>query len=111
MKDKCLKRTALALTLFLLAACQNKGSVTFEKRTVRALTANSTDVATGTQLYSQNCASCHGDFATSTKAQATETQIFGALQNVPEMKSVSALQALTSKEVAQIAAALATLQK
>lgn len=56
----------------------------------------------GAALYTQNCGSCHGPLASSTKRGATAAQITSALATIAAMQSIS----LTSDQIAAIAAAL-----
>ncbi|MGZ3691929.1 MAG: c-type cytochrome [Pseudobdellovibrio sp.] len=60
----------------------------------------------GSQLYSQNCMSCHGALAASQHKNATYAQILNAIANVPTMSSNAALTKLTKKQVEAIAYAL-----
>ena len=59
----------------------------------------------GAALYTTYCASCHGQLASSTKANRTATQIQTAISAVGQMNSLSTL---TTTEVQAIADALAT---
>ena len=60
----------------------------------------------GADLYSKNCQQCHGELANSTHKGATLSQIYSAIQNVPEMKTVAGLSALTPVQRQAIAHAL-----
>jgi mono/diheme cytochrome c family protein len=60
----------------------------------------------GATLYTQNCASCHGALASSTKAGRTAAQISAAIAN-PNYP-MGSLSSLTSVQVAAIASVLAT---
>jgi mono/diheme cytochrome c family protein len=55
-------------------------------------------------LYAQNCESCHGPLATSSKRNHTAAEIQGAISTIPQMGSLSNL---TADQLQQIAAALA----
>ena len=57
----------------------------------------------GNKLYEQNCKSCHGDLATSTKRGFTAAQIRNAINTKPAM---SGLKSLTNAQIAAIAKAL-----
>jgi mono/diheme cytochrome c family protein len=59
----------------------------------------------GATLYANNCASCHGSLATSTKLNATAAQIQTGITTVGQMNSLSAL---TSAQIQAIANALKT---
>jgi mono/diheme cytochrome c family protein len=56
----------------------------------------------GATLYSNNCASCHGALATSTKLNRTATQITNAIGSVGQMNSIN----LTATQITAIANAL-----
>ena len=58
---------------------------------------------TGAQLYAANCASCHGELASSNKMNATAARIKGGITAVAEMRSLSRL---TDPEINAIAGAL-----
>lgn len=59
----------------------------------------------GAQLYSQNCASCHGPLATSEVAQARVSAIQNALTAQPQMQIVP-LMSLTRRQIEAISYAL-----
>ncbi|MBI5640885.1 MAG: c-type cytochrome, partial [Nitrospirae bacterium] len=60
----------------------------------------------GPTLYAQNCASCHGTLASSTKKNRTATQIQNAINAGTGGMGSTALRALTTTQVAAIATAL-----
>lgn len=60
----------------------------------------------GAALYTQNCASCHGALASSTKAKSDVPMIKNALATVPAMMGVAALQNLTTRQLEAISYAL-----
>lgn len=62
----------------------------------------------GNQLYAQNCASCHGVLASSTKAKADVLRIKNALSTVPAMSGIPTLVNLTQRQIEAIAYALGT---
>lgn len=59
----------------------------------------------GAQLYTQNCASCHGPLANSERANAKVSMIKNAIANRPEMK-IAPLMALTTRQIEAISYAL-----
>ncbi|MCB0361218.1 MAG: c-type cytochrome [Bdellovibrionales bacterium] len=62
----------------------------------------------GLVLYNQNCASCHGSGAGSTKKGRSAAQISGAIAGTQQMM-IPLLQNLTPQQIQQIADYLATL--
>ena len=66
-------------------------------------TVSESSVAIGEKVYATNCASCHGDIGSSTKANRTGDQIFLAIQSVPQM---NALSFLSRDDADQLSAAL-----
>ena len=61
----------------------------------------------GATLYAQNCASCHGALATSTKGGRTASQISAAIAN--PSYPMGGLSSLTAAQIQAIASALATV--
>lgn len=57
----------------------------------------------GKALYNNNCASCHGAVASSTKMGRSQTQIVSSIQNIPQMSS---LKSLSTAEIQAITQAL-----
>ncbi|NTU42309.1 MAG: hypothetical protein HGA78_04505 [Nitrospirales bacterium] len=60
----------------------------------------------GGQLYTDNCAACHGALATSAKKGATYARIAMAIANQSPMNQMASLKALTDDEIHAIAKAL-----
>ncbi len=62
----------------------------------------------GGDLYKQHCASCHQSVSESTKKNRSVDQIQYAIQNIPTMKAVESLAALSPEDLQVIAQALNT---
>lgn len=60
----------------------------------------------GAQIYSQNCASCHGAVESSAVKGSSASQITAAIKNIRSMNSKANLMALTPDEISAIAKAL-----
>jgi mono/diheme cytochrome c family protein len=60
---------------------------------------------TGAQLFSQNCAGCHGSLSTTNLRGSTASQIQTAISNVGAMRSLSSL---TSAQIQEITSALSS---
>ena len=56
----------------------------------------------GATLYANNCASCHGPLASSSKIGATSTRINSAITTVSGMKSLSSLTASQIQSIADV---------
>lgn len=99
-----------------------QASVTFSANAgVKTITASQTDaignvgsnsrnferiapILDGKVLYANNCSSCHGALASSTKTNRTAQQITNAIATIPQMGAIK----LTSDQVVAIAQALVT---
>ncbi|MBF0318241.1 MAG: VCBS repeat-containing protein [Nitrospirae bacterium] len=57
----------------------------------------------GATLYAQYCASCHGATPSGTRLNASAATITNAIATIPDMKSNTALQTLTSTQIQSIA--------
>lgn len=87
-------------------AVQDANNVTGIASTVVVINAVSPPPATdGATLYANNCASCHGPLATSTKLNRSATQITNAIAGVSQMSTIS----LTAAQVQAIATALVSV--
>ncbi|HEY4785343.1 MAG TPA: c-type cytochrome [Bacteroidales bacterium] len=71
-----------------------------------ALVSTAPPVTDGATLYANNCASCHGPLATSTKIGATVTRIQNAISTVSQMNTLSTL---TSTQIQAIATTLQSI--
>lgn len=111
-----MKTLLLLLTTVLLISCvqeipeEDLEAESFLGRDVSGNPSNPTpsapDNLNGISLYAENCMSCHGDLANSTKRNSSATGIQEAINENAQMKVLNYLKALTPAQIEKIAEVL-----